>query len=83
MNNSKNNLKTNFNNFPDELKRNGLFCLWRYEMVKDRLSKVPYTLRGSKASSTDQNTFCSFDTTLKFVDRYSGIGLGIFDGYYN
>lgn len=74
-------MKTNYNNLPDELKRLGLFCLWRYEKVNGRLSKIPYSLRGCKASSTDRNSFCSFGTALKVADRYSGIGLGIFDGY--
>lgn len=77
----RNNVKTNYNNLPDELKRRGLFCLWRYEKVKGRLSKIPYSLRGCKAKSTDRNSFCSFGTALKVADRYSGIGLGIFDGF--
>lgn len=74
-------MKTNYNNLPDELKRRGLFCLWRYEKVKGRLSKIPYSLRGCKAKSTDRISFCSFGSALKVVDKYSGIGLGIFDGY--
>ena len=74
-------MKTNYNNLPDELKRLGLFCLWRYEKVNGRLSKIPYSLRGCKAKSTDRNSFCSFRTALNVADRYSGIGLGIFDGY--
>lgn len=74
-------MKTNYNNLPDELKRRGLFCLWRYEKVNGRLSKIPYSLCGGRANSTDRNSFCSFGTALKVADRYSGIGLGIFDGY--
>lgn len=74
-------MKTNYNNLPDELKRRGLFCLWRYEKVKGRLSKTPYSLRGGRAKSTDRKSFCDFNSAVNAVSKYSGIGLGIFDGY--
>lgn len=74
-------MKTNYNNLPDELKRCGLFCLWRYEKVNGRLSKIPYTVYDRKAKSTDRDSFRDFGSVLKVVYRYSGIGLGIFDGF--
>lgn len=74
-------MKPNYQNLPDELKRNGLFCLWRYERVGDRLSKIPYSFNGKRARSTERGDFCYFDKAVRLSNRYSGIGLGIFDGY--
>ena len=74
-------MKTNYQNLPDELKQKGLFCLWRYERVGDRLSKIPYSFSGKRARSTERGDFCGFDKALRISNRYSGIGLGIFDGY--
>ena len=74
-------MKTNYNSLPDELKRRGLFCLWRYEKVNGRLSKIPYSLHGGRAKSTDRKSFCGFNSAVNAVSKYSGIGLGIFDGF--
>lgn len=74
-------MTTNYQNLPEELKQNGLFCLWRYEKVKGRLSKIPYSLSGYRAKSTDRQCFCDFNSAIRAVGKYSGIGLGIFDGY--
>lgn len=70
-----------YKNLPDELKREGLFCLWRYEKVRGRRSKIPYTLFGCRARSTERDDFCTFSSAVKVAFRYDGIGLGIFDGY--
>ncbi len=74
-------MKTNYQNIPAELKQNGLFCLWKYENVKGRLSKIPYSLNGSRAKSTVRGCFGGFGSAVKAVGEYDGIGLGIFDGY--
>ena len=43
---------------------------WRYETVKDRVTKVPYGATGGKASSTDPRTWATF----------AELPLGAFDG---
>ncbi len=57
--------KCNYNNLPSELRQNGLFCSWRYENVKGRLTKMPNRLDGHRARSTVREDFCNFDTTIK------------------
>lgn len=59
----------------------GRFCLWRYENIKGRISKIPYTVKGVRAKSTDKGCFCDFWEALAALGKYNGIGMGIFDGY--
>lgn len=66
---------------PKELKENGLFCLWRKEEVKGKITKVPYKTDGRKASSNQRSDFSKFDSIVSHTKGYDGIGLGIFDGY--
>ena len=49
--------------------------------MKGRLSKIPYSLSGYRAKSTDRQCFCDFNSAIRVAGKYSGIGLGIFDGY--
>ncbi len=73
-----------FEKLPEELKQNARFCLWRYEeRGNGKPTKMPYRLDGQRASSTDRAHFCSFERAVEAVadSRYSGIGLGIFDGF--
>lgn len=71
----------NYQNLPAELRQNGLFCLWRREDQKGRLTKVPYKTNGYRARSTEKADFVNFETAMRYVKNYNGIGLGIFDGY--
>ncbi len=71
----------NYNNLPAELRRNGLFCLWKRENIKGRLTKVPYKYNGYRARSTEKADFADFNTAMRYVKNYNGIGLGIFDGF--
>ena len=71
----------NYQNIPDEVRRDGLFCLWKYEPDKDgRPTKVPYNPNrpGSHAKSTDETTFGTFDQVITAVGGFDGIGAGIF-----
>jgi primase-polymerase (primpol)-like protein len=65
-------------NVPDDLRERDQWLLWRSEMVKDREEKVPYSVRGSRASSTDPRTWSSFEVALNAWCRnprgYSGLG---------
>lgn len=65
---------------PENLKHDGLFCLWKYEERNGKKTKVPYQVSGRKASSAKNSHFSSFDS-VKSVKGYDGIGLGIFDGF--
>jgi putative DNA primase/helicase len=64
---------------PDSLAELDQWIVWRYEQHDDsKPTKVPYQINGSLASSTDPNTWCSFDEALKtwqqHPSRWSGVG---------
>lgn len=50
-----------YEKLPEQLKKDGRFCLWKYEERNGRMTKVPYQTNGRKASSADKNTFWIFD----------------------
>ena len=68
---------------PQEAKEHGLWCLWKYETVGERQTKVPYSPLGGKANSANRATFTSFDKAVAAYqkDGYSGLGMGIFNGF--
>lgn len=72
-------LKTNL---PESVRKDGLFCLWRYEAQpgRDKPTKVPYRPRrpNTRASSTDPDTFAPFETALDAAAGFDGVGLGVF-----
>ena len=70
-----------YDNIPNELKREALFCLWKYEFRDGKRTKVPYRINGIKACIDKPNNFSSFESVIKLVDKYSGIGIGVFNGY--
>lgn len=70
-----------YEKLPQELKDNAHFCLWRKESRHGRQTKVPYRANGRKGDPTDKRAFTDFQTACATVDRYDGIGMGIFDGY--
>lgn len=71
----------NTKNLPAQLREQGLFCCWRYELRNgaEKPTKVPYnpaTCR--KAQSTNPGTFAALDTAMAAVEGFDGIGVGIF-----
>ena len=70
-----------YRNIPNELKQDALFCLWKYETRDGQKTKVPYKTNGAKARINSATDFSSFDSVSKLVDKYSGIGMGVFNGY--
>ena len=75
-------------NIPEELKINGLWCNWK---LTDK-GKIPYnSSTGTMAKSNDRTTFHPYAVALQALPRYlsfneegratGGIGLGIFNGY--
>lgn len=74
-------MEKNYNNIPQYVKENGLFCCWKYEDRDGRQTKVPYNpLTGKWASSKDPGTFVDFEKAYLIAEKgtYDGIGLGIF-----
>lgn len=64
---------------PDSLTELDQWIVWRYEQRDDgKPTKVPYHINGSRASSTDPKTWCSWDEALKAWQenpkRWSGVG---------
>lgn len=69
-----------FENLPEELRQQGLFCCWRYEDRGNNRTKVPYNpLTGKPARSNDAGSFTSYLTAVS-TKGYDGIGIGIFNG---
>lgn len=65
---------------PDILRKDGLFCCWRYEERNGKKTKVPYQpVTGLGVKSNDPNSFVSYDVAVQ-AKGYDGIGLGIFNG---
>ncbi|MCL2672660.1 MAG: hypothetical protein FWF10_11605 [Clostridiales bacterium] len=70
-----------YENIPQELKDMSIWCVWRYERnpKKDKPDKVPYNpVTGGRAQSNNPATFSNFHTALSAVERYDGLGIGVF-----
>jgi len=68
-------------NLPEDLRKEGLFCVWKYEQRDGRKTKVLYDPRtGNRAKSNDPNTFSDFQTAAGKAEsaNYDGIGIGLF-----
>jgi putative DNA primase/helicase len=63
-------------NIPTELKTVNQWVLWRGERRGDRMTKVPYSVSGNRASSSDSNTWVGFDTVLGAYKSSSWDGIG-------
>lgn len=59
---------------PAELKRRAQWVLWKREDRGNGPTKVPYSPRGGRASSTDLMTWGTFEEVLAVLDRYDGLG---------
>lgn len=63
-----------YEKIPFELRCLHNWCVWRYETVNDKLTKVPYNPRGFKCNTVDANTWSSFQDCVAVVGSYNGIG---------
>ena len=70
-----------YEKLPEQLKKDGHFCLWKYEERNGRMTKVPYQTNGKRASSADKNTFSDFRLAASAMNGYDGIGMGAFDDF--
>lgn len=76
------NVNLNFypDNIPNELKERNQWILWRLELLsgKEKPSKIPYTVQGERADTTNSLCWSSFAEALKAYKRqpgaYSGLG---------
>lgn len=74
-------MKTNTSNLPKQAQQRGLFCLWKYEEVNGRTTKVPYNPNCPqyRAKSNDRSTFAPMATAQAAAAGFDGMGIGIFD----
>ena len=70
----------NYENIPAEIREHYGFCCWRYETRKGDRTKVPYNpLTGRRASVDRPQDFVDFETAVRYVKDYDGIGLRVSD----
>ena len=68
---------------PQSLKSMANWCAWKLEQRNGRMTKVPYQTNGKRASSTDRNTWTTFDAVSELLskdNRYNGHGFMLSDG---
>lgn len=71
---------------PKQFKQKKNWVRWKLEEVNGRLTKIPYQLSGSKASSTNPETWNTYSNIIQgaVVDKTQGIGImtdGTFIGF--
>jgi len=69
----------------DDLKLERRWVLWRLEMVTNGRgelvpTKVPYQVSGAHASSTNPQTWATYEHVMAFVGSYTGVGIMMGDG---
>ncbi len=73
----------NFGYIPDEMKKVKRWVMWKYEWVSDakdeskgKWDKPPYQTNGKLASTTDKNTWATFEEAVAAfkTGKYSGVG---------
>ena len=67
-----------YDNLPQLIKDKGQCCVWNLEKRKSRNTKVPYNpITGNHAYVDNPETFVDFETVVKAVSNYSGIGIRV------
>lgn len=69
--------KYNFENIPEELKKNALFCLWTYSQDNTKIPIDPHTLK--YGDSSDISKFDKYDYVVKKTTDKFGLGIGVFN----
>jgi putative DNA primase/helicase len=68
--------------FLAEFKRERRWLLWRFETRDGRPNtKVPYSVYGGPGSSTNAETWATYEEAVIEVGRYDGLGFAIGDGF--
>lgn len=68
--------KPDLSDVPDELRGVRQWCLWKYVFRNGSWTKVPYSSSGKPASSTDPDTWDTFDRCSKLYKSGTYDGLG-------
>lgn len=78
-----NDLIKNYNNIPDELKKEKRWCLYKMIQRDGKNTKLPLMPNGKPAKSNDKATWYSYEDCMKVLSKNIGDGLGFFlgDGY--
>lgn len=64
------------NKFVQEFKEKRIWLNWRLEKTKDdKPTKIPYTKDGQHASTTDPNTWNTFNPVFQALPKFTGIGI--------
>jgi primase-polymerase (primpol)-like protein len=58
-----------FSNLPSQMKKLTQFVMWRWEWKDGRWTKAPFQINGKRASSTNPDTWCSFQQALAAYER--------------
>src|SRR5215207_6708848 len=61
---------------PDELRTKDQFVAWREEDRDGDLTKVPYSIRGGRASSTNPETWARFGDVVVYAEKNRMDGIG-------
>jgi putative DNA primase/helicase len=61
---------------PDELRTVDQFVCWREEDRDGDVTKVPYSVHGGRASSTNPKTWAPFDTAIAYAEEHTMNGIG-------
>ena len=65
----------NYSNIPDEMKAVPNWVLWKKESRNGKDTKVPYSVNGGRASSTNPDSWVTFPAVVhSLTDQYNGIG---------
>lgn len=73
-----------YENIPEELKKNGRFCVYRKEKKRNKTKKVPYQpLLGINAKTNQKKYFSNYEDALEdykwIPNQYDGIGVLLTD----
>lgn len=61
---------------PDELRTVDQFVCWREENRDGDITKVPYSVHGGRASSTNPKTWASFEAAIAYAEEHTMNGIG-------
>ncbi len=74
--------RPDLDDIPSDLKGQSRWVNWRYEGRGDKRTKVPYNpATGKRASTTDPETWASYDTACQRSADYDGIGFVLGGGF--
>jgi len=68
---------------PQELQKYAQWVMWRYEKVNNKWTKIPFTTKGTFASTTNPTTWTTITEAIKMLNEsnyFDGIGFVFTDG---